>query len=53
MESGDCFCQSLFVCCINHLYIQKKIFWGRQFEKGGEGGQNTSGEVDFQNGEET
>ena len=23
MESGDCVCQSLFVCCVNHLYIKK------------------------------
>ena len=24
MESGDCFCQLLFVCCVNHLYINEK-----------------------------
>ena len=23
MEFGDCFCQSLFVCCVNHLFKKK------------------------------
>ena len=26
MESGDCVCQSLFVCCVNHLYIYIYIY---------------------------
>ena len=26
MESDDCNCQSLFVCCVNHLYIYIYIY---------------------------